>query len=241
MSEKLIEYSNKLRLPALRTAVKKGEFDLKTVKVLESILTKEVKLRDDNAILSKIRVAQFPYKKYLLDLDENLLPQDLQRKLPELKSLDFIDKIQNIILIGNPGTGKTHVSIALGIEACNRGYKVKFCHVPSLITSLKESTSERRLNSFIATFLKYDLIILDELGYVSLDKEGAELLFQLLSARCELKSTIVTSNSTFDKWSEIFGDPIMTAAIIDRLAFKSHIVKMNGDSYRYLSTKEVNV
>jgi len=240
MNGNLYDYAKVLRLPALKQAIKDKKINKELIKPLEEILLKEVELRHKNAITNKIRIAGFPYNKYILELETNVLPNELNDKLEYLKTLEFIDKTENIIMIGNPGTGKTHIAIALGLEACNLGYKVKFCHVPTLVTSLKETQSERRLNAYIATFLKYDLIILDELGYVSLDKEGAELLFQLLSSRSELKSTIVTSNSTFDKWEHIFMDPVMSGAIIDRLAFKSHIIKMTGDSYRYLATQKLN-
>lgn len=240
MNDNLYEYANALRLPIFKKVIKENNLNTEFKSELETIMKKEVELREKNAINNKIRNAEFPLKKYLLDLELDLLPKQLLDKYDDMKSLNFIKEVKNIIMIGNPGTGKTHIAIGLGIEACNIGYKVKFCHVPKLITTLKESRSEKRLNSFISTFLKYDLIILDELGYVSLDKEGAELLFQLLSSRSELKSTIVTSNSTFDKWEEIFIDPIMTGAIIDRLAFKSHIIKMNGDSYRYRTTEILN-
>ena len=142
------------------------------------------------------------------------------------------------VLEASAGTGKTHISIGLGIEACNRGYKVFFTTVASLINELKESRSEKKLYTFEKRFEKYDMIVADELGYISFDKEGSELLFTFLSLRAERKSTIITTNLSFDRWNEIFNDAVLTAALIDRLTHKSYVINMNGDSYRIKETKE---
>jgi DNA replication protein DnaC len=158
--------------------------------------------------------------------------------LKVLKSLDFIEQGQNVILAGSPGTGKTHLGIALGIKACLAGYKVLFVTVPLLINQLKESRSQRILSRTEGKFEKYDLVIADELGYISFDKEGSELLFTHLSLRAGRKSTIITTNLSFDRWEEIFGDAVMTAAMIDRLTHKSYLLNMNGNSYRLKETKE---
>jgi len=155
-----------------------------------------------------------------------------------LKSLDFIREGQNVILAGNPGTGKTHLAIALGIKACLNNYKVLFTTVPSLITKLKESRSRKMLRQTENRFQKYDLVVCDELGYISFDKEGSELLFTNLSLRAGKKSTIITTNLSFDRWQEIFKDPILTAAMVDRLTHKAYIVNMNGNSFRLKETKE---
>ncbi|WDC85545.1 ATP-binding protein [Caloramator sp. mosi_1] len=145
---------------------------------------------------------------------------------------------QNVILSGNPGTGKTHLAISLGIKACMEGYKVLFNTVPIFINKLKECKSNRTLRAYQNKFEKYDLVILDEFGYISSDKEGAELLFTNLSLRTGRKSTIVTTNLSFDRWGEVFIDPVMTAAMTDRLAHKSYLVNMNGNSYRLKETQE---
>ena len=166
------------------------------------------------------------------------LPEDGKRKLKMLKSLDFIKTVQNVILAGNPGTGKTHLAIALGIKACLNDYKVLFTTIPSLITKLKESRSRKMLRQTENKFQKYDLVICDELGYISFDKEGSELLFTNLSLRAGKKSTIITTNLSFDRWLEIFKDPVLTAAMVDRLTHKAYIVNMNGNSFRLKETKE---
>jgi DNA replication protein DnaC len=206
---------------------------------LEELLKNEHALRLENSKQNRIRIANFPYKKYIEDLERDFLPDDAKNKLEKLISLEFIKNKQNIIFVGNSGTGKSHLSIGLGIMACNTGYKVLFTKVPNLINKLKECRSQRTLLSTERQFEKYDLIILDELGYISFDKEGGELLFNHLSLRAERKSTIITSNLSFEKWRDIFHDPIMTTAIIDRLTHKSFIVNMNGNSYRLKETKEM--
>ncbi len=134
--------------------------------------------------------------------------------------------------------GKTHLAIGLGIKACLAGYQVLFVTVPLLINQLKESHSDRNLMRMEGKFEKYDLVIADELGYISFDREGSELLFTHLSLRAGRKSTIITTNLSFDRWEEIFSDAVMTAAMIDRLTHKSYLLNMNGGSYRLKETKE---
>lgn len=211
------------------TATKLG---LSNTEFLESIFEKEMQLRLENGKHNRIRIANFPYKKYLDDLQTEKLPIDAQAKLSELKSMQFVEKGQNIVLAGNPGTGKTHLAIGLGINAAMEGYKVRYYSVPTLINRLKELKSQKNLLSIQKQFENVDLMILDELGYISFDKEGGELLFTHLSLRAEQKSTIITTNLNFEKWTTIFGDPIMTAALIDRITFKSFVVNMNGHSFR---------
>ncbi|MBA7499672.1 IS21 family transposase ISHahy12 [subsurface metagenome] len=205
---------------------------------LYDLLLKESDLRLESGKKNRIRLAGFPYRKYLEELSIEDLPPDARKRLKVLKSLDFIEDGQNVILAGSPGTGKTHLAIALGIKACMAGYKVLFATVPLLINQLKESRSERTLGRLESIFEKYDLVIADELGYISFDKEGSELLFTHLSLRAGRKSTIITTNLSFERWDEIFSDSVMTAAMIDRLTHKSYILNMNGSSYRLKETRE---
>ena len=205
---------------------------------LYKLLELEYYSRQKSRKQSRIRQAGFPYKKELDELNLNDLPDDAKNKLSDLEKLDFIKNGRNIILAGNPGTGKTHISIGLGIKACLNDYKVLFTTVPRLITKIKESRSEKTLRQFENRFEKYDLVICDEFGYISFDKEGAELLFSHLSLRAGIKSTIITTNLSSDRWSEIFGDTVLTAAMVDRLTHKAHILNMNGKSYRTKETIE---
>ena len=241
-TDKIKDFAKALKLPYtirnIEEEIKEANKNNLTYEdFLLSILESESDLRKANGIKSRIRLAKFPYKKYIEDLSLQDLPQDARDKVKVFSSLGFIETGQNIILAGNPGTGKTHMAIGLGIKACNKGYKVLFTTIPLLVNELKECRSDRTLRAFENRFEKYDLIIADELGYISFDKEASELLFTYLSLRAGRKSTIITTNLSFERWDEIFKDPVMTAAMIDRLTHKSYIVNMNGNSYRLKETK----
>lgn len=205
---------------------------------LKILLKNELEVRENNGIQRRIRIAKFPYLKYIHDLKLDIFPIDISNKIRELKSLSFIDEGRNVILVGNPGVGKTHTAIGLGIEACKKIKNVLYITVPNLITELKESMTLNQLTNYKKRFITYDLVILDELGYIGFDKEGSELLFNLLSMRNETKSIIITTNLAFNRWEEIFGDPTLTAAMVDRLAHKATVINIKGDSYRIKETKE---
>lgn len=241
--EEILQYSKDLKLPVVRQNFQElikeaNQKDASYEEFLAQILQKEWDVRQENAQYNRIRRAEFPFKKYLEDLSIYELPEDAQKKYKHLKTLEFIKEGRNLILAGNPGTGKTHMAIGLGLKACMEGYKVWFTTVPLLINQIKESRSERTLRAFQNRFDKYDLVIADEMGYISFDKEGAELLFTHLSLRAGQKSTIITTNLSFERWGEIFQDPVMTAAMIDRLTHQAYLVNMNGNSYRMKQTKE---
>lgn len=245
INEQIIKYSKELRLPTFRSQFKqqaieaaKQQLDYETF--LLQLMEKEYETRVENRKKSQIRQARFPSKMYLYDLKRDLLPIDAGKKLPLLERLDFIRSGQNIVLAGNPGTGKTHIAVGLGLKACMQGYKVLFTTIHKLLTQLRESHSERTLRQVETRFEKYDLVICDEFGYVSFDKNGAELLFNHLSLRAGRKSTIITTNLGFDRWNEIFGDAVLTAALVDRLTHKAYLINMNGESYRLKETKEMN-
>jgi len=205
---------------------------------LKDLLEKEAGLRRENGVKRRIRQARFPHKKYLIDFKTEHMNKVLSNKIEELRTLDFIKEKENIILIGNPGTGKSHLAIALGIEACMQSKNVLFISVPNLVIELKEAMSLNQINLYKKKFERYDLVILDELGYISFDKEGNEILFNLLSNRNDNGSIIITTNLVFERWEEVFKDPVLTGALVDRLAHKSHVIDMSGDSYRVRETKE---
>ena len=202
------------------------------------ILEIESTSRIENRRKSQIRRAGFPEYKYLQELSKKDLPLDMSNYLPELETLEFIKDGQNIVLAGNTGTGKTHVAIGLGVSACMVGYSVFFTSVPRLLTQIRECRSQRTLRQLQLKFEKFDLVICDEFGYISCDKEWAELLFNHLSLRSGRKSTIITTNLYFDRWNEIFLDPILTAAMVDPLTHKAFLINMNGNSFRMIQTKE---
>ena len=237
------EYVKELKIPGINQGLKMKieeayKLNQSYEELLRDIFMEAYDIRKENGRKNRIRNARFPYKKYLDELQVDYLPEDAKKKFKELKTLKFIEEGRNIILAGNPGTGKTHLSIGLGINACNKGYKVFFTTAASLINELKETRSDKKLYTFEKRFEKYDLIILDELGYISFDKEGSELLFTFLSLRAERKSTIITTNLSFDRWNEIFNDAVLTAALIDRMTHKSYVLNMNGESYRIRETRE---
>lgn len=237
------KYVSELKIPGINQGLKMKieeayRLNQPYEELLKDIFVEAYDMRKENGRKNRIRNARFPYKKYLDELQVDYLPEDAKKRFKELKTLNFIEEGRNVILAGNPGTGKTHLSIGLGINACNKGYKVFFTTAATLINELKESRSEKKLYTFEKRFEKYDLIIIDELGYISFDKEGSELLFTFLSLRAERKSTIITTNLSFDRWNEIFNDAVPTAALIDRMTHKSYVINMNGDSYRIKETKE---
>lgn len=153
--------------------------------------------------------------------------------------LQNIKQGRNVVLYGNPGTGKTHIATALGIRACQYDYSVLFTSVPTLLTQIREAKSSKTLRSLQLRFEKYDLVICDEFGYVSCDKEGGELLFNHLSLRAGKKATIITTNLAFNRWNEIIKDKVLVAAMVDRLTHKAILINMSGQSYRLKETQKM--
>jgi len=222
--------------PMMQTAIRENwQHD----QFLLHLLSSEKDTRDENRKKAQVRKAGFPQLKYLEDIKRDDLPQDGAIVLPELETLDFIRQAQNIVLAGSPGTGKTHMAIGLGIRACQQGYNVLFTSVPHLLTHIRECQSKKMLHKFELQFEKYDLVICDEFGYISFNKDGAEALFNHISLRSGRKSTIITTNLTFDRWNEIFIDPILACAMVDRLTHKAYLVNMFGPSFRTKETVEL--
>jgi DNA replication protein DnaC len=205
---------------------------------LKIILSNELSVRETNGVNRRIRIAKYPYLKYLHDLKLDVFPIEIANQIRGLQSLRFLDEGRNVILVGNPGVGKTHTAIGLGLAANMKMKNVLYITIPNLITELKESMTLNQLTNYKKRFITYDLVILDELGYISFDKQGSELLFNLLSMRNETKSIIITTNLSFNRWEEIFIDPTLTAAMVDRLAHKATVINIKGDSYRIKETKE---
>lgn len=240
---RISELSIELKIPAFRTNMEMRLLNAATEKqttgqVVLAILEQESARRSENRRIARIRTAGFPQYKYLEDLHRESLPKDCQKVLAELETLQFIAEGRNIIMGGSPGTGKSHVATALAISACQQGLSVYFTTVPRLLTQIRESHSTRTLRSLELKFEKYDLVVCDEFGYLSYDKQGAEMLFNHLSLRTGTKSTIITSNTPFDKWHEFFAnEQVLTAALLDRLTHRAHLINMNGPSFRLKETK----
>jgi DNA replication protein DnaC len=195
-------------------------------------LQAEIDKRRLNRQMKSLRQAGFPTKKRFEDLLTDMLPKDGREAIPALRELNFLTERRNVILIGNSGTGKTHLAIAVGIRACEENYRVTFRTAAGLINEMVEARNENQLSAYIRQFKKIDLLIIDELGYVTFDQAGSELLFQLLATRYETMSTIITSNLGFSEWVKVFHDKTLTAAILDRITHHAMILNMNGQSFR---------
>ena len=216
-----------------------SEENWSSIHFLEVLLQKESQRRTESRRKAKIKSASFPQMKYLHELIREELPKDAQTALPELESMDFIKQGRNVVLSGNPGTGKTHIAIALGIKACMQDYSVLFTSVPMLLTQIREAKSSKTLLTLQLKFERYDLVICDEFGYVNCDKEGGELLFNHLSLRAGKKATIITTNLTINRWNEIIKDKVLVAAMVDRLTHKAYLINMSGQSYRFKETQNM--
>ena len=206
---------------------------------LRRLLEEEVTRRREKSKITRIHRADFPQMKYLEELQREELPVEGQAFLPEVETLNFIKEGRSIVMYGNPGTGKTHIAIGLGIKACLEGYSVFFTSVPRLLTIIREAKSDKTLRNLELRFERFDLVICDELGYVGFDKESAEMLFNHLSLRTGKKATIITTNLPFTRWEEVLKDKVLCSALVDRLCHKSYLVNMTGNSYRIKETKKL--
>lgn len=200
---------------------------------LLGVLEQEIAQRENNRIQRGIRLATFPIIKTLDSFDFKAVPSLSKPKVLKLASCEYIKNLENVILVGNSGVGKTHIATALAYEACRKGLKPKFFTAAGLINELMAAQQEYRLNRIERQYSSYHLVVIDELGYVPFSKTGAELLFQFCSSRHERGSLIITTNLEFPKWTEVFSDPGMTAALLDRLTHRAHILNINGESYRF--------
>jgi DNA replication protein DnaC len=193
----------------------------------------ELGARAANAVAARIKQAGFPVLKDFDTFDFTALPQLSKPKVLELARSEWVEQNYNCCLIGTQGTGKTHITIALGQAACREGYRVKFFTAAELVSQLEKAQRQYSLDKFLAQLDRAHLLICDELGYVSLSRGGIELLFRVFAERYERSSVLVTSNLPFSEWNQIFQGERMTAALLDRLTHRCHIFEMNGESYRF--------
>lgn len=209
-----------------------SERDLPMIEVLDHLFEQEVSTRRESAIRTRTKVAGFPVKKYIDDYDIKFQKSIDRKVMDELCTLRFVHNKENLILLGPPGVGKTHLAIGLGMLAIEAGFSVYFINSADMIAKMKMASERGNLERKLKTLNKYKLLIIDEIGYLPFDSEASNLFFRLISKRYEHATTIFTSNKSYSEWGEVFGDPVIATAILDRILHHSVTLNIKGESYR---------
>ena len=199
---------------------------------LAAVLSEEVASREDHGGRNRVTSARFPQTKTLDDFDFSFQRSIKRTQISHLAQLDFLAEAHNVVFLGPPGTGKTHLSIALGVQAARRGHRVAFATAHEWVLRLGAAKRASKLEGELERLGRFPLLIVDEVGYIPFDPEAGALFFALISSRYERRSLIVNSNKTFSAWAEIFGDPVAVAAMVDRLVHHAEVIVLRGDSYR---------
>jgi DNA replication protein DnaC len=231
-------YLRQLRLPMFLTNYRKfaedsAQANLSYDRFLLALAELEVAQREKNHIQRRIKAARFPVAKELADFDFSAIPSLNKAKVLDLARGEYILRREPLLLVGNPGVGKTHLATGLALAACRQGHRVRFFTAARLVNDLIEAQDEHRLNAFIAAALKLDLLVLDELGFIPLSPTGAQLLFTFCSEMYERVALVVTTNLKFADWTQVFADERLTAALLDRLTHKATILELVGESFRF--------
>jgi DNA replication protein DnaC len=234
----LDSYLRQLRLPTFtklypQVAADAARNNHDTVRFLLALAEQEVNQRQLNMLQQRLKNAHFPVIKELADFDFSCLPMLNKAQILDLARGEYIQQKQGLILIGNPGLGKTHLALGLAAAACREGRRVRFWTAAGLVNELIQAQDEHRLHRFIASALKLDLVILDELGFIPFSQNGAQALFTFCSELYERLALIITTNLKFADWVQVFGDERLTAALLDRLTHHAHIIELLGESYRF--------
>ena len=231
-------YLKQLRLPAFARNYRKfaedaAQANLSYDRYLLALAEQELAQREGSRRMRRIKAARFPVLKELADFDFSCVPSLNKQRVLELALGGYLNKGESILLVGNPGLGKSHVATGLALAACRQGHRVRFYNAAGLVNELIQAQDEHQLPRLLTNALKQRLIVLDELGFIPLSPTGAQLVFQFCSALYERVSLIVTTNLRFADWTQIFGDERLTAALLDRLTHKAHILEFVGESYRF--------
>jgi len=234
----LDSYLRQLRLPTFtklypQFAADAARSNHDTVRFLLALAEQEVNQRQLNVLQQRLKNARFPVIKELADFDFSCLPMLNKAQILDLARGEYIQQKQGLILIGNPGLGKTHLALGLAAAACREGRRVRFWTAAGLVNELIQAQDEHRLHRFIASALKLDLVVLDELGFIPFSQNGAQALFTFCSELYERLALIITTNLKFADWVQVFGDERLTAALLDRLTHHAHIIELLGESYRF--------
>lgn len=199
---------------------------------LVKLTSYEIDFKEANMVRSMVKVAGFPHHKELKDFDFSFQPSINKQEIKDYETLRFIESQENLVFLGSSGVGKTHLAVSIGIAAAKKRYSTYFIKCNNLLQQLKKAKLENRLGDRLKHFTKYKVLIIDELGYLPIDKDDSKLFFQLIDLRYEKKSTIITTNINFNSWDDIFYDAVIANAILDRILHHSHVISISGKSYR---------
>jgi DNA replication protein DnaC len=209
------------------------------VDILDHIFTEEAKSKKSRAVENQIKMSGFPYKKTLNMFDFDFQPSINRDQIMELATMRFVENKENVVFLGTPGVSKIHLAVALGMIAAEHRYSTYYINCHNLITQLNKAHYENRLQERLKNFAKYKVLIIDEIGYLPMDIQGANLFFQLIAKRYERNTTIFTSNKAFSAWNEVFSDITIASAILDRILHHCQVVSIKCESYRLKERKEM--